>query len=147
MPLFLTDFRDLYYAKVYRSTAQSIANNFEDIVGYDIIATDPNGNFTTGAAAKYTAPVAGAYLVTAVLSWTQAISSTYIKVYVNGSANQIGPQPAPGSPTYVVDYAGILRLAKGDYVQISPFQSSGGAVNTNSGIEFMPFAINYMSPL
>jgi hypothetical protein len=140
-----TSSQNLYYALAYLSSPQTVANNTEAIIGYDTVVTDPNSNFTTGVAAKYTAPVAGHYLVTCTIYWASAVSSTYIRVYVNGSARTAGPQV--DSSCHGILYSGIIRLNATDYVQMTALQGSGGNLNTGSSQEYMPISINYISPL
>ena len=91
-----------------------------DQTGYLTFATvvfDKGSDFTSGASAKFTAPIDGVYYFTYSAVMTNTSSGNTIELRKNGSATDIvvysGNDPYAG-----LTLAGALELDKDDYVQI-----------------------------
>src|SRR5665213_161537 len=96
-----------------------------NLVPFDTINYDPNGNCTTGASAKYTVPVNGIYLITAACSLGNVTTSAIVaaSIYKNGAEFMRGidffTTTTTGSPTLPIN--GQLSLVAGDTIQIALF--------------------------
>lgn len=135
MPLFRVPLSDLYHAEVYLNGAQNIPNSAFTVVAYDTVEADPQSSFTTGAAALYTAPVAGRYLVTAAVIYANAVATAIASVFQNGAETRRGVQAAAvANATNGVIVSSILRCAVNDTLDVRAFQGQGGnqALSTGS---------------
>jgi hypothetical protein len=93
-------------------------------VRFDTVLEDSHAGITTGASWKYTAPVAGKYLVSVQLNQQAVIANYYI--YKNGSqyggsnaASFIAEQGQTSSTTTQTGTR-IISLSAGDYIDIRP---------------------------
>lgn len=127
-------------ARATRSVVQSIPNNTITLIEFDSEIFDVAGAFTTGAAAKYTAPVTGYYLVESGValitpSWDNG-EEAILRVYKDGVVEAVLDEffaigtYMPGA-TFLSGSV-IVQLNATQYVDIRIFQRSGGAVNTTS---------------
>jgi hypothetical protein len=140
----------LYPARAVCTTAAapSFANNTLTIVRYDTVVEDSDSAVTTGAAWKYTAPVAGLYAVTAAILWETTTAwagtsaeTTEMQIYKNGAAYRalefLTPISTGGSSGYVhLQGSALVRLAASDTTDIRAVQRTGGALTLIADAKF-----------
>jgi hypothetical protein len=126
-----------------QQTAQSIPNAFGG--GTPLTFGDPggivvdsyNGHSTSTNPTRYVAQVAGWYLVEGRSGW--APSATGLRIAgtsVNGAVQKYGTSAPVGGSNWLASVSDILYLNVGDYVELLGYQTSGGALNTNSGAAY-----------
>lgn len=113
---------------------QTINHSTITLVTFDNELYDIGGDFTnTATNYKFTAPVAGYYLVAAQLNYVEAgagsLITPYIRLYKNGSLYQhaIGADDA-NSDAVSVPLVTVIYLAASDYLQIYARHFSGNNV-------------------
>jgi hypothetical protein len=123
-------------AQIYQATAQSIpSGGLATALTFDAAITDTyGGHSTTVNNTRYTAQVAGYYLVigTGALA-ANATGNRLVQINKNGSviSQGISVGLAPGTANgTVIQVAALVQLAVGDYIEIAMYQTSGGALNT-----------------
>lgn len=139
-------------ARLGRTTAnQSIPHNTATALAWNAESEDThNAHDNLTNASRFTAPVAGLYLVTATVTWNGNSTGTrQIGVRVNGtttySGERIGVDGA--SITFVQSISRMVRLAAGDYVEAVVVQTSGGALDVDRTFESGPgMEICWMRP-
>lgn len=124
-------------AKVHRATSQSIPSGNETMVSFSTAIYD-NCRAWDGAT-KLTAPRTGYYMLTMCCGWGSSASGTRIhRIRKNGSTYLAEDQWQPGAASQARTTATVARLNKGDYVEASVYQSSGGDLGTGSVTESYP---------
>lgn len=124
----------------YNSVTQSVTNSTWTQLAMDTNVYDTYaGHSTVTNNARYTAQVAGIYLVIGRSAWaTNATGVRGAAVTTNGSTpgattpSVIGPTSSTSVPS--VEVVAFIQMAAGDYVTAWGFQSSGGALNTLAGV-------------
>jgi len=107
-----------YIAVGYHKAAGNLPTGTSKL-NIDTAISDPGGNLNV-AAGYYTAPAEGHYSVAANLVVAPAANQNiFVMVYVNGAERLRGGQieKPPGGVVTVVA-AGVLKLAKGDHVEV-----------------------------
>jgi len=133
-------------ASAYLAGAQNGTTGAFTVVNFDTKSYDPNNNFTTGAGAKYTAPVAGDYSVAGAGSFIGFVGTVLYAsvVYKNGVEFQRGFEAVLNTSigNTVMPVSCIVPLAAGDTVQLALYQASGGnlAFTTGSNFTFLDIA-------
>jgi hypothetical protein len=122
------------------SAVTALANNGWTFCGLDTTTFDNyGGHSNTTNNSRYTAQVAGKYLVAGSVSFaSNATGVRGARVAKNGTAYQGSGTLVPPNaalPTVVATAAVIVPLAVGDFVELHGFQSSGGALNTIIGAD------------
>lgn len=124
----------------YTAGSSSLANSSlasPAVVPLTTIDIDTYGGLTTGASARYTAPVSGRYLVAGQVNLAGSSTTTFYAcgARVNGGtpfwggiARFAGSNVAGGASV-----TKRLRLNAGDTVQLVAAQASGGAIAYNTG--------------
>lgn len=113
------------------ATNQSIPNSTQTALQWNSELEDThNGHDNSTNPSRYTAPVAGLYLVTATVTWDQNASGIReIGLRVNGSVIYDGTRVVNSSNiTHVQSVSHLIRLAVGDYVEATVWQNTGGAL-------------------
>ena len=124
-------FHNNYMARAYQTAAQSIAHNTNTIIILDAESYDPGGNFDT-TNYRYTAPVAGYYLICGQIGW-QSNTTGYRRQFIHKNGNGLVVAIAHVvtadwiSPGPIVT---IQHLDVADYIDIRGLQTSGGALST-----------------
>jgi len=123
-----TDWKD-YKARAWRNGAQlNIANNTWTKVELNAESYDPGGNFDHTVNYRFTAPVAGFYLVCYELRFADVVTDKNYdcRIYKNG-ANAVSNQTAHSSFAENVGVSGadILELAVDDFIELWGRQISG----------------------
>lgn len=122
-----------YKFSVYRSTTQSLTTSgTRYTVQFDSESFDTNNNFDSATNYTYTAPVAGFYLLSSVITITNGSTATFWNtfLYKNGTTDigsaQTSTTANAGNHTSVV--TGLFSLAANDTVVV---QAQFGANTTN----------------
>ena len=120
-----------------QSVSQSIPNNvtpFTPITwDYEILDTY-NGHNAQSQTDRYTFQLAGVYLIFGNLEFqTNATGRRLSQLWWNGGlVNQVeSVTVTAGGPTGVYNWI-VLSVAVGDYVQLTGYQNSGGALGTQA---------------
>lgn len=118
------------------NAGQSIPDATDTIVDFEDVGADPWGLVTTGAAWKFTAPVAGYYLVASMIEFD--LTTTWapgerisLRLHKNGIvAKLLAAKEDESATNHRVSLSGTsaVTLAAGDYVDIRINQSSGGSL-------------------
>jgi hypothetical protein len=114
----------------YSNTSQSIADGSAVVIALNAIRYNIGSAFSTSTY-LFTAPIAGYYMCTGIVSWTGTFSAArqFCMIYKNGAQdNGFGVQiPRTSSFDTGVSCSGILYLAAGDTVSLAGYQSSGSS--------------------
>lgn len=146
----VTDGRDLFIlghmaadnrtlaTKATSSTTQSVADANDAYISFDAASYNAYGAWEgVSNPARLTAPMSGRYMAVGALAFAgNATGFRRIFIETNGSnvfasarMNAISDNPNEMTVT------GIVTLAKGDYIRLGVRQTSGGALNVNTGAE------------
>lgn len=122
----------------YRTAAgQSIANNTVTIVDFGTSDFDTHSRVTTGASWKFTANVAGIYVVNACILYSSTTGwidteAGYLALYKNGAlVCYLDRKDSYGSASAVfmmLHGTTSIQLAASDYIDIRAFQNSGASL-------------------
>jgi hypothetical protein len=114
----------------YSNTSQSIADGSAVVIALNATRYNIGSAFNTSTY-LFTAPIAGYYMCTGIVSWTGTFSAArqFCMIYKNGGQdNGLGVQiPRASSFDTGVSCSGILYLAAGDTVSLAGYQSSGSS--------------------
>lgn len=119
----------------YQGTAQSVPNaTFTDITFDSETVDSYGGHSTTTNNQRYTAQVAGWYLVTGAIEWAgNGTGRRLTTVAVNGSEVEEIEVATTATPVHLaVLVSDLVFLNVGDYVTLRGYQSSGAALSTFS---------------
>ena len=133
-----------FAAEATRTTIQSIVHDTWTIIQFDS-ENDPGSNFTPGAGAKYTCPLAGRYLTTVTTGFASLANGTGAAVYRNGAlvtqTNTSGI--TDGSGNSVTTATARLRCAASDTLQGAAFVAN---VTTNLAANKGTMSVDYLGP-
>lgn len=118
-----------------QSATQSIATGTVVPINFDTETVDSyNGHSNTSNNSRYTAQVAGWYLVCGQVAWAGSSAGYRTSLLtVNGGSFQNTEMPASASTVFMVPaVARSLFLNVGDYVELNGYQTSGAALSTYS---------------
>jgi hypothetical protein len=123
--------------KATRSTAQSIANATDAYIDFDSATYNDWGAWNASATqARLTAPVTGRYMVIGNAAFAgNATGFRRLFIEVNGTtviSSQHSHANVAATPTSI-NISAVQTLAIGDYVRLGARQTSGGALDVNSG--------------
>jgi hypothetical protein len=145
-----TKLATLPHVRAYNSADQSIPTSVVTVLAFnserwDNPSNDQHDPVTTNS--RLTARTAGLYTITASVAWTSNSTgqrSLYIRL--NG-ATRLAGQSAQANGTSEGTVTTQYRLAVGDYVEATTWQSSGIALNVVTGSAYTPeFSMTWMSP-
>jgi hypothetical protein len=132
-------------AHAFNSGAQSLPNNSETAIGLDgeRFDSDPNGAIHDTATnnSRLTCRTAGVYHLSGGLAFTgNATGERYVSLRLNGTTS-IARVRLDGQSTTELDLqvSTSYLLAASDYVELTAFQTSGGALNTVAISNSSPF--------
>jgi hypothetical protein len=133
----------------YKSTTQSIANSTNTILTFDSESFDTSAFHSTSVNnSRITIPAgkAGKYLVNAIVGFgANGTGIRTVELHKNGSITSNLLQGAPGSASVTYFNGSIIsNLAAADYLELSVFQSSGGALNVSGGTDATIFSVTYL---
>jgi len=114
-----------YKFSAYRSAAQAAVATTVTVIPFDTEDYDTGGNFTTGASANFTAPVAGFYSFNAAIGMTTITPTRlFISLYKNGAELKRGQDTASSVLSSMVSAS--LQLAANDVIDARYFSSTAG---------------------
>lgn len=125
-------------ATVYQSAAQSFTSGSgTTALTFDSTITDTyGGHSNTTNNTRYTAQVAGTYLLLGTVAWTNTSGGNRNLTFnKNGSlvAQFGGAYPAASSLVFPqVDAWAVVQLNAGDYVEAIAYQDSGSTISTHA---------------
>lgn len=120
--------------KVRRTTAQSIATGGSGAtITFDEERFDTDTMWDPGAPARLSVTTAGIYAISAgAVFATNATGTRQVAVFLNGTTIIGGNSvPAVSGGGTVVGAHVLYALTVGDYLELSVFQSSGGALDVS----------------
>lgn len=125
-------------AQLRTAVAQSIANNTATAVNFELEDFDTaNGHSTSVNTSRYTAQVAGTYLLGGGFAFNASATNNRLGAWrKNGTDIDGGTTAFPGfagNSNQGVMKTIMVELAVSDYIQIYVSQGSGGALNTAPG--------------
>lgn len=112
--------------KVYRSSAQTIADAAEDDVDFNTV--DFNEGFTapTGTFSTVTVPYDGVYLLSCTQEWASADDAVFAWLYVNSTKYEGDSRSSDTDALTVrVSLTAVRRLTAGDTVGVRVYQTTG----------------------
>ena len=126
--------RGAIFVEAARTTTQSINSGTPTIVAYDA-ETDPGGYFTTGAAAKFTCPIAGIYLFHARAGWSDyvpAVSDVMVLYFYGNGAlwrtvDSVRAVQSANAWRPMTQGTFIFNMAAADYIDVRVEQNTGSA--------------------
>jgi hypothetical protein len=142
-----------------RDTAQSIATSTvattANALSWETINYDDLTGWSSGDPTRYTPPVAGWYMCTGAGSFASSTAGVVRGVgwLTNGSL----PDASGARPHATTAFASAALTAEArsvpfefngttDYVELAPFQDTGGALNTATGSVRPYIAVYYVAP-
>jgi len=138
-------------ARVYNSANISVANFSHQYLTFNSERFDNDSIHSTSSNTdRLTAPSAGVYLIQAHVRFaSNATGTRALRLQVNGStliALRSQAAVAAGYGQTELEISTTYKLAANDYVRVSAFQDSGGALNVEAGGNFSPeFAMTKLS--
>ena len=117
------------YALLGIDATQSVANTTSHTVDW-VETTDRGGDFDTSNE-RFTAPVAGDYLVCLSIQFTENVNALHTGIYKNGTSPgaSFDPWVNWGDDTRAGCTSTILTLAVNDYITLQTYQNTGSAKN------------------
>lgn len=121
-------------ARAHNNANQSIPNNTETAVAYQVSDFNTDSMWSSSANTRFTAQVAGKYLVTAAVVWDTQTTSTGRQLFIrkNGSTD-LSSSFVAVSGYLNQTITDIVQLSASDYIEITALQFSGAALNVNVG--------------
>lgn len=135
-----------YPARLYLNATQNISSGATTQIGFQAESYDPSGVATTGASAKYTAPVTGYYQVNVGVFLGSLVLEASEKLIVyfyvdNGMVQVLNEVYSVGTFTEnVLTNSDIYYLTAGQYIDVRVNQNSGLTVVLGSRDTFMSVA-------
>ena len=123
-----------YKFAAYRSAAQAVVASTATIIPYDTEEFDTGGNFTTGASASFTAPVAGFYFFSAGVGVSVTPTRLIIIMYKNGSEFKRGNDI--GSTAFTVNGSWFVQLAASDVIDFRYFSNVAGGTLAGQALTY-----------
>ena len=114
---------------VAKSSSQALSSGSVTKITWDTENYDIGGNFASN---KFTAPIAGKYHMSTVLTYSTMIAGAGIGLiwYKNGSVFRNGHhQSTEINITFTLQSSVVFDLSASDYVEVYAFQGSGSSEN------------------
>jgi hypothetical protein len=127
--------------RYYQDSNQAITTATNTIIDFDIaFDSETNANVTTGASWKYTAPTSGYYLIQTAITIVFGNNDTgtfIVSVWKNGAEHRRIIRHSGHTLRQETQYMGscVLKLAKGDYIHVNVYQSSGQTRSLEGGTQ------------
>ena len=130
-------------ARVYRDSAQTIADNTLTAITFSDVRFDTHGMFALASPTKLTILIAGVYVVSAHIAWavndvgrrTCYIEKNGTGIYIAGDQRNAVTQ---ASRRTEISISTIYQFAKNDYIELIVLQESGGNLNVDYVAERSP---------
>lgn len=119
------------HADVAATATQSMANATETLLTYASALTNVGGMWNASEPSRLTCNRGGVYMVTIASSFGGSGTGSRIVLLKKNGVTFISFSPnltVPSSELYSIP----VRLAPGDYLTVSQYQSSGSAMNTHN---------------
>lgn len=133
--------------RVTTGTAVSIPDATTTVLAWDVEAFDSNGfhdNVTNNSRLTVPAGLGGTYLVTGQVSFAaNATGDRMLTINKNGALDAQVSARATAALHHRQQITAELVLAAGDYVELTAYQTSGGALGTNASAVEGWFALTY----
>jgi hypothetical protein len=121
----------------YQAASQSIPNTAVTPISIDTTDIDSYaGHSTTVNNSRYTAQVAGWYLVIGFIDFSVNAAGARVTILQKNTSGQFASNGVDCTRTDInanVQAVGTVYLAVGDYVQVCGYQSTGAALSTIAG--------------
>jgi hypothetical protein len=119
-------------ASAYRNANQAISNATWTTIELNAEHFDTQNEFNTGTY-RYTASVAGVYLITGQVGWDASAAGRRLQkiakngVSIKGTENEV---VVPGAVAFACSTVpAVVELTTNDYLELRCYQTSGGALN------------------
>jgi hypothetical protein len=124
-------------AEVYNSAIQSINDSAWTDVSFDVEVKDTGGFFGGISTTRFTVPTDGFYLLMGQVSFdVNATGIRLLRLYLNGASQIARHSHGPASGvSHNLMVAKMTVLSAADYVTLSVYQNSGGALNLLAGVD------------
>jgi hypothetical protein len=140
---------------IYQGTGQTFTTGVFAAVTFDSSTVDSyNGHSNSVNNSRYTAQVAGTYLISGGIGWVaNGTGGRGGSIYKNGSSptgasSIVQATTAPAGTITVVAFPAVLvQLNVGDYVEMWGFQASGGNLATTGGGQFCSYTTGWLMHL
>ena len=134
---------------IYKTANQSISNDTFTIVTFDAENFDTDGFHTTSSdTSRITIPSGkgGKYLITAQAHWGTNGTRERVQRFVKNGSDLYQGTWAPANSNNQTGYSisTIANLTAGDYIELSVYQVSGGALNIIGGADWSQFGVVYL---
>lgn len=127
--------------QVHLSAAQSISNNLSTVCNFDVVDIDTSSGWSASTH-KYTVPTGegGMWLLNADMSWASNSSGSRGVFIITPSGAFDNWMAATTDGNGRAASSGLCLLSALDQVYVQVFQTSGGALNTGSGVQNVQFS-------
>jgi hypothetical protein len=127
-------------ARVYRNSNQSIANNTETAISFNTEVRDDDNIWASGSPTRLTCKHAGWYHIVGNIHVDQnTVGVTQARIRLNGSTwIAIANQDVSSTSNEIIIVSTDYYLSVYDYVELTIYQNSGGALNVNYQSVFSP---------
>lgn len=136
------------YADVYRNSAQNLTSGGFTQVNYDTVSNQSADNPWDNTNHNFKCPIAGRYLITAVVGFNPAValtSTAALSLYVNGSEQKRGLQVQTGTwSSFVSSFQ--YTAAANDTLDIRVFHAQGVNVPVATGAGTIHAEFAYIGP-
>ena len=118
------------YCMVGRGSVQSIPNTSSTKIIFDTEAVDRGGNFDTSNS-RFTAPVAGDYLIALIVQYTQNVNQCHAGIWKNGGTlgTAFDNWVNWGDDTRAAVMTITIPLAASDYIEPYTYHAQGSNMN------------------
>lgn len=132
-------------ARVTNAGNVAINNVTTTAVTFDTETYDVGGVHSVAAnTSRLTAPITGLYNIVATVIYAAHATGLRITwLRINGAVNINGDERGNngGGDAVIVSVPGHYRMLAGDYVEVTVFQNSGGALNILAGSSLMMYRV------
>ena len=118
---------------VYQSTLQAVSNNTLTKIQLQTEEFDTASAFDSTTNYRFTPLVAGYYQINGAVFFASATASVIASIYKNGSEYKRGVYFGTSGQSAIVSSLVYLNGST-DYIELYGYQSSGGNLNTQTGI-------------
>lgn len=126
-------------AAYQQTSSQSIATSTQTAITWPTPVLDPYGGYAAGTPTRYTAQVAGYYLISGSVSYVlNTAGNRLAEIHKNGVAAAVVQGAVPATTTgnaATVAVTGLIYMnGTGDYIELFAYQNSGAPVGTTASV-------------
>lgn len=130
--------------RAYKSAAQTIQDTQWTKISFNSEDYDTLTEYDNATNYRFTATVAGYYLIHSTVLWNTVVDTKLYKVAIYKNNDEVATDEVLASTntalsTRVTD---TISLAVGDYIEIFVWQNGGGAINTYGGTAYTYLTIS-----